>query len=518
MGTVYQKAMLNGKVRLLPIETSDRSREEYLKELENERRVGIALRRDYYSGSQYDEENAATLAQIMQTEPNCRALPEHRRRHAYCTTIAEAVEFLADQLATTFTVTGEDSTYDKLIQEVIRMSPDLCPSGDPDDVAVTEVLRDALVAGDVAVHVRYNSEADTAFFEFWESELVRFDWDEIDTSKLAKVYIESVVWVGEGDLEREVIQKESWEMVDGFCQYTQQIGDADAVTRKLRYMFIPWCLLRAEKKGMSAQRGESVITQQCMEAVNRYDAVEQLGWKIARYNSHSSVVITGDSAFLSSEKSETVNKDVADALTFPGGTNVNALSLPTDTQMIQHQHDVLLDSVYGMFGLARVDQTTIGNYSGLSGYGLEILNRKTDGTFATVRRQFSRDLKAALSMAVDVFESWHTEPNEQGNVNIESSVYENRKVEIHMGGAYIADDVMARDDFNANLVSRRQTLLSRGWTEEKIADNEREIAEQSTDIVSQSPIMSGRIKAGSTLTGSDNSIQQDEAPNGSAKP
>jgi hypothetical protein len=368
---------------------------------------------------------------------------------------------------------------------------------DDDDVDPTNVLRDALIAGDVAVRLVYDPTEDAVWLQMYESEMVRFDHSEDDRELLLKVVMEYLHWIEVPDGQQQQVWRDEYSMKGGSCWMDRYVDDDEtpAFSENLRLPFIPWALLRAQKKTLSATRGESVITEQAMASADRYNAVEQTSWLIARYNSHGNLVVVGDAAALKLDEEGAVSKDVADVLTFPGGTQATAITLPTDPQMIQHQHDVLLDSLYGAFGLTRVDQTTVQGLGGISGYALEILNRKTDGTFDRIRSRWTRDLKQILNMALDMVAirraQGETTPESEFEIPAEVVVdpfaedttllldtlvaFPNRSMEIRLGGAYIVDDKAILDDFVGQLISRAEALRKRGYDDEDIVAIQDEI-------------------------------------------
>ncbi len=488
--------------------------------------AAIETRRLYYAGDQFDEANLLRAEKAEECRVDGRILvqnlPEHEKKVAYSTHIQESVDFLASQLASQFQVIAKDKSVQAIIDRALVNSPDLASGDDTEDMSPVNVLRDALIAGDVAVQIRWNAvpedddETGTVWFEFWEGEAVDFRYDDDDRTRLVEVVLTEQVWVQEINTDDEVerTRRTFFRVQGGECvrevYYDDQDVERDEPAERewLGLPFIPWTLLRTRQKRIREQRGQSAITTQALRLADRYDATENLSYVIARYNSHGNVVVVGDGATLQSVAKGKVSKDVADVMTFPEGTNVTTVTLPTDPQMIEHQRTVLLDSLFGTFGLTRIDQSTITGMGQVSGYALEILNRKTEGTFEQVRRQFIRDLKRMLSMALDVHaykdgeQEWADDldfrddaiatPEDYAEFTDRLSAavrerldeidpndtFAQREFEIRMGSGYIVDDVMVRDDFVANLFSRREALRLRGYDDKKIKQIEREIAEE----------------------------------------
>ena len=476
--------------------------------VENRRRWQVKKRRMYFDGDQYDEENEQARAACGL--PWWARMPEHERKHAYSTEIAEAVTFIADQLADGFRLEATDARVEAVIQAMVANTEALSGEDDPTDLTCDDVLRDALTAGDTPVELVWNPLEQCCFLQFWESEQVDFDVPYANVVR--KVTLQTSQWVTDTDgVVKNVQQREVYEVVDRLpetgelethkeCR-KQVFWDADDTPRRTEWLgipMLPWALLRGDKKKLTGVRGDSLITDQAMDTADRYNAVEQLSFLIARYNSHGNVVVTGDGATLQLQEDKRVQKDVADVLQFPGATNVFGLTLPTDAQMIEHQRQVLANSLFKSFGLARVEPDTLAGLSQVSGYALEILNRKTDGTFRRVRRTWKKDWLRLINQVLDftayrqaaqvsplaleaagIDEEMLNDPEFTLPDDLAASgaswwevepelVFPNREIEIAMGSGYIVDDVMVRDDFTAKLIPQREALRQRGYSEEEI--------------------------------------------------
>lgn len=473
--------------------------------LEEAQRVEDVLRRRvYYEGSQYDAQNAATAA-AMQCQ-TVDELPEHEKKHAYSTQIQEAIDFIAGQLADQFSISAKDAGVQEILEASLAASPDLSADEDGEGVSITNILRDALIACDVPVHVRWDpteGDAGTPWYEFWEAEHVEFVYSTRDRHRLESVRLREMVWGTLGQEQVERVKVTTWTVEMGMCMktvtYEDDTNDEEKETESIGLPFIPWVLLKGKKKKIRGVRGESLITEQAMKAADRYNSVEQTSYLIARYNSHGNLAVIGDGALVQSSNDGQIRKDVADVLTFPGGTALHQITLPTDPTMIVHQRDVLLDAMYGAFGITRIDQGTVQGMGQVSGYALEILNRKSDGTFSQIRKEFVRSLKAMLDMALDVHayraadvddevtrevalspgvdepvdapeDEWDRLMAERERLDSidPDDVFSEREVEITMGTGYIVDDVLVRDDFTAGLISREEALRKRGYSDDEI--------------------------------------------------
>mgnify|MGYP003575927028 CR=1 FL=1 len=201
----------------------------------------------------------------------------------------------------------------------------------------------------------------------------------------------------------------------------------------------------------------------------------------------------GDPAMM--QKATVIHKDIADALTFPGGTELVALTLPTDPSMIEHQRTVILDAIYGTFGLARVDQSTLQGLGQVTGYALEILNTRTESTFGVLRTQFIRDWLALLNLVLDCHAHWSylTRPETDGALppaqslaNIVDSltkvdpraIYPNRTIEIRTGSGGVVDVAQIRDNYVAGILPLEEVWRRLGYSDDEIKQLPREIDEE----------------------------------------
>lgn len=443
-----QPILVNGQVRLLSVEVGAEAQEEWLTQQENTRRAEIWKRRMYYGGEQYEAENRET-AEALGIDWLTGRLPEHHRKHPYSTQIGESVDFLSDQMIQRFAIEAESPD----VQEVIDATFDGFP--------ILNTVRDTLMAGDVAVKVVGDPVTGIPRPLVYPSEAVRVDFDPDDSERMVRVSQEDIVW-RDGPTP-QVLRRREWRYVNDILMF--QLYEDDELVNEEPLAVIPWQLIRCGVMSLTATRGESVITFQGMQCADRYNAVEQVGWLIARYNSHGNLAVIGDAASLKAQQEERIEKDVADVLTFPGGTAVTAVSLPTDPAMITHQRIVLLDALYATFGLTRIDQETITGYGGISGYALEILNRKTDGTFDRLRKALAADLTSLVNLILET-------------VTLATGrEFPVRDVDVRLGGVYVVDDVQVRDDFVAGLISRQEALRKRGYDDDEIADIIAEIDE-----------------------------------------
>lgn len=490
---------------------------------EQERVETVVRARAYYEGTQYDAINQQAADTLCGGD--IEALPEHERLHNYSTHVSESVDFVADQLSSGFAVKAKSAAVQAVIDDAAAATEAL--TSDDDDVAVTcdAVLREALLASDVPYEVKWDPFEETVYYEFWESEHVQFV--NPFGSHVSAVIRRERRWVTDPD-DPQNKRKEVEERVE-YRLHVNDLGfkecrkdtywDTDEEPRRKEWLglpIIPWGLLRAARAGLREFRGKSFITTQVMDAVKRYNALEQYGFLVTRYNSHGSLVTIGDAASLQQQADQGVHRDVADVLRFPSGTQAFPLQLPTSTEMLEHQRRVLEEAIYKKFGLTRVEPETLETLGGVSGYALEILNRKSEATMSRVKRQWKKDWKALVNLTLDVYaymdnavivipgadgELIEVDEDEIQSPDFEmdvlptrafwevdpSEVFDDREIDVTMGTGYIVDDVAIRDDFTAKLISQQEALRKRGYADDEIKDIMEEQKESSPQEAQISP-------------------------------
>lgn len=509
-----------------------KTKEQYLQALESDRRDVVRLLRAYYDGRQYDARNAACRGDMLASSGASmeektlirmlafwdEVLPEHLRQHEYSTQIQESVDFVANRLADSARIVLEDPAANTVVQGALDASPKLAGSPDDDEITLVNVFREAVKVGDVPVVVRWRDGS--CWLEFWDSEMVEMRFTD-DHADLVEVIVEQVDWLvppGSTTGEEEpVVIRRVWKVVerptvgevpldvveaqlasdtlasvpDGTpgvrleCAELVYLVKADEVehldTVWWGVPFLPWWLLRGDQKALAADRGESLITDQTMKSADRYNAVQQHAWKTVVYNSHSNIVLTGDALMVESQH-RVVKKDVADVLTFPGATNATVLTLPTQPDLIVQQTETLKDSMYGSMGVTRVDQTSLQGLGGVTGYALEILDQKSNGTFSRIRQTLVRDVKTLVNLVLNCHAYWSAQQQASGlaedtpanerpasYLTVDpTSLFTNRKMEIRLGTGHVVDDARIRDDFTAHMISLEEALRQKGLGDEQI--------------------------------------------------
>lgn len=515
-------------------------------EQENARRARLARRRLYLDGQQYDADNLRTMEENL-IDPLTGRLPEHLRLHAYSTQLAESVAFIADQLAGRFEVLYASDAVARLMAAVARASDQFSGDSDSSDLVIDDVLLDACSVGDVPVELVWDAVEGTVEWRAWEAEEVWIEW--LDRTTVERVTRFETKWVSAPDGERQVVERTVYELVlrDDIltaagtpvwdCQISVYWDDEDSPVSQRwdNSGMIPWRLLRVTKKGLRATRGESLVTEQAMRHADRYNANEQTAWLIARYNSHANVVVIDDATHLQATvgnaagEATSVSKDVADVLTLPSGAQAIALELPTDPQMIEHQRAVLSEAIYATFGLTRVEPDTIQGLGQISGYALEILNRKAEGTLRRIRRVFTRDLKDLAHATIDyaVYHGWsptQEAPTDPELVSVDTPLVrfweieptqvvpmDARAMEVRMGTGYIVDEAMIREDRTARIISNREALRQKGYPDEEIDRIERELDEEKAGAALPD---SGRFTRQGSAGGTVGALNQPDATQG----
>jgi hypothetical protein len=512
-------------------------REQGAKEDEDARKDKIARNRAYYHGTQYDRDNALQKRAMVTSGDllEMQLLPEHVRLNVYSVQIAECVDFIANQLTDGFTIVATDPRVQTVIDSAVDAT-ELLRNGSDEDMAFDELVIDGAQAGDVPYEVLWDPVEAVAYWEFWPAESVEFDvpygsWVKKVTRK-QMVVVEDVDKAGtlvEREVEERCVFDLQLRLPDDGSEPRQECrkrtywdDDSEDEPRSIEWLglpFIPWGVIRVDKKGLRGYRGDPLITKKACDNADRYNANEQQAWLIARYNAHGNLAVVGDAAYLKLQADDNkVAKDLPDVLGFPGGTGVFPVSLPTDPQMIEHTRRVTSDAMYNTFGLVRVEPDTLSGLGTPSGYALEVLNRKSDGTLRRIRRLIKTDTIAMISLTLDVtayrqgvaitdpalLAAVADDPALADDIGMfvperadwtdvdPQAVFPNRKIQVRMGSGYIVDEVMIRDDFIAGLISLEEALRQRGEDVDEIARIIGEIDARAQKKIDQQLEIAGR--------------------------
>jgi hypothetical protein len=464
-----------------------------------ERRAAVVARREYYQGTQYGRENVVTAENFANEDPSFdvswQRLPEHVRLHNYSDHCMEGVDFLADQITGNYRVTASDQLAEWIDQCWVRSGLERRKQ---------ELAREPMIAGDVFVNVVQAPHPDEskpqAVWHLWEAETVEVDYDPDDWQRIVELRTEEHRLLPDPD-DPDLMVEQRWvyryrledlpipleaeddatvrdpaDVEERFvqeCVRDLEIDGEFQETVRLGLPFIPWVHVHGENEALRSAWGRPLITGQVMETVDRYNAVCQLEFQAVRYNSFGNAVVVGDEMYLR-ERAATaegaafvVSKDVADLLVVPGGTNVEALNLTINVEAYKSQRDVLIDEIFGLFGLERIDAEKLRSFGGVSGYALEILNRKTDGTFNRIVENQKEGHLDMINMGLDVDAYVRESREDFWNVD-PLATWPDREIEVDFGTAYIVDEVAVRDDFVAGIISQQEALRLRGYTDDEI--------------------------------------------------
>jgi hypothetical protein len=461
-------------------------------DLEKARIRSIEIARAFHDGTQYDVFNEEVRS--VEQKSTLAEVPEHLLKCAYSTQIEEAVAFVASELSKTFEIRALEGgkphdAMQKAIDRVLTASPDLSSGDDPEDVSIADMIEDILVAGDVPVHIRYDRQADTAWWELWDSESVWVKTEADNRHQIESVLLTENVIDNDSEASQQVyVRYTKWYMVDGVCWkkvWRDNAEDDPESDDSTGLTMFPWGLVRARKKRMRDVRGYGVVTSRAQRLASRYDGAEMIGFTIARYNSHGNLVVVGDGALALSQGSTTIAKDVADVITFPDATQAFPLKLESDITMIENQRKVVTEALYASIGLVRIDQDNIGGLGGVSGYALEILNRKSDSTLGRIAKQIGRDIKtlmhdtlqlAALARAANVDDTPDGEnpqiPATGETIDVATLLSSDSPkpvvIDVTLGTGSVVNDAQIREDYTAGLISRKEALRLRGYGDDEI--------------------------------------------------
>lgn len=453
-----------------------------------DRQVVYRVTRQYYDGAQYDKENEDLAVRAGYTSRGLR-LPEHLRKHAYSSHLQEAVDVLADMLAEGISFDGEHA--DLLNQWWMESNL---------EERVDDWFREALMQGDSYAVPEYDIATEKMSVDLWEAESIwpvyqQNNWrvlerywkfqmavddqgNELEEKRLFILLETSVpadLSIPDDEIDTLDVDFPPSTVVKQLVEYVYRDGKLfDTIPHAKS--FFPIVHGRGDTRHrLRSMFGDSLITRKVRGSADRYNALGQLGFRVARQNSFATIAVVGDAASLGGgSRDESIAKDVADVLRFPGGTNVSSIVLPTDPQMIEYQQSLLEKNLYREFGLTKTDLSDFGGLGTVSGYAIEILNRKERATHQRIRNNALAALKGLANRMLDVYavatadtEWWNVDPEE---------VFPNREgIQIVIGSGDIVDTVSDRDDFAAGIVSRAFVLRRKGLPAKEIKKIDGEI-------------------------------------------
>jgi hypothetical protein len=186
-----------GRTALVQLPVSGDPQEWALAKQNEARVIEVLKRRMYFEGEQYADENRSA-ADACGLNPDVERLPEHLRKHAYSTQIAEAVLYLADRLSDGWAIRSEDPAVQRVIDDMVAANDALSAEDEDGDVVMVcdDQLREAMVAQDVPVYVGWDPVVQVPVLDFWESEHVEVRM--ASTKLIDKVIRTDVVWRTDG--------------------------------------------------------------------------------------------------------------------------------------------------------------------------------------------------------------------------------------------------------------------------------------------------------------------------------
>ncbi len=481
---------------LLPAEDYQRQRGEYMLARED-----YELNRLYYDGEQYETENDAARDTLGYARRGMR-LPEHLRKHSYSSHIGEAIDTLADQLA-------EGVKYDGTHSERLNAWWTQAQM----DQRIDDWLREALMTGDSYAIPEFDPVSEKMRVDLWEADSVWPVYRETDWRTLSHWYRFREVVIDGLPREEERIymlvpafvvdDEEAFldEAFDGEIQVVQQVVEFVYVDREFM-VGIPqprgrFSLVHGvgdTRHRLRSSFGDSMITKKARGDADRYNALSQLGFRIARQNSFSTIAVVGDATSLGAgTRSDEIPKDIADVLRFPGGTEVKTVTLPTDPRMIQFKLQTIERNLYKEFGLTKMDIQDIGGLGTVSGYALEVMNRRDRATHQRVRNNAVGSIRRLAEAMLDVhaYAQAAVDGREWYDVDPDEAYGDRENIDVTVGSGDIVDAVGLRDDYNANLVSRRYVLRKKGLSNDEIEQVEQEMIDEQTMFGAPPPSSNG---------------------------
>ena len=438
--------------------------------------------RRYYGGEQYDVENDDLATRAGFTAQHKR-MPEHMRKHAYSSHISECVDFLADMLAkgVSFEGSNADEVNDWWTQADMNQRID-------------DWFRDALICGDVYGEPDWDPATEKVSLDIWEAESVWPVYDQRDWRRLDHWYRFQTLVDADGVETQEIrlsilqtfFEEVSGAIVQGVVEY-RYLDDRYVDQRVLGLPFFDLVHARGDtRQRLRSQFGDTMVSRKIQGSADRYNALGQLGFRVARQNSFATLGIVGDAALAGGAlRDDMIPKDIADVLTFPGGTSLVPIELPTDPRMLQHQMSMLEKNIYKDFGLSKTDIEDIGGLGTVSGYALEVLNRKDRATNDRIRKNAIAGIRALANKMLDVVAVrqgtaegrnwWEIDPVE---------TFPNREgLEVSVGSGDVVDATGDRDDYTARIVSRRYVLRRKGLSTPDILRVETELAAEDDAVM-----------------------------------
>lgn len=423
----------------------------------------------YYRREQYDKENESERLQLGLTSD--KRLPEHRRLHCYTGAIEEGIDFITDQLMEKLSIKVKTNA------EVLSGEPEDTPPSEQTiflniweqsdmDLNAPDLTREALVSAESYILLKWDESEQIIKILPYDAESI----DPVYSQDNYKKMIHCNIWENKYDSVqgREVKYREQYILgmtSEGYqeCLYLKynDIQDEPIEARLLNIPFIPIVHIKAIRKRVRESFGESLVERLVPDA-DRYNAVNQLEFLIARFNSSSHLAVFGTESAIKPENLH-LGGEANDFWAFPATTDAKAIALPTDPTMLVNQKETIENQMYRKMGIQRMDMQDFKGLGAPSGYALEIINRKTDGVFIRIQKELSKAYIEVFDKSMDmqaIMESqkpwWSIDPKK---------IYPNRTIIFTFGSMFVADREQIRSDYVAGLVSQKKSLILMGYSE-----------------------------------------------------
>jgi hypothetical protein len=448
--------------------------------------IEYARAQEYYAGEQYEKENDELSVSAGYTAANKR-MPEHLRKHAYSSHIQEAIDILADMFASGIKFEGPHSVELNKWWKAGEM-----------ESRIDDWFREALITGQSYATPVFDADDDSMDADFWQADemwpvyrrqnyrelerLYRFEQvDDIDGQReLVHVFLRRPMLDEDGEVMFRVdVDTETISPVMQIVEYVldEQLEIYDVVSHAVPDFEVVHGRGDTRRKVRSSF-GDTMITKKVRGTADRFNALGQLGFRVARQNSFATIGVVGDQALLGAgSRDDGIAKDVADVLRFPGGTDLKPITLPTDPRMIESQQRLLEKNLYREFGLTKIDMEDIGGLGTVSGYALEVLNRKDRATHQRVRKNAISAIRTLANRMLDIhaYRMGEAEGRDWWDVDPLERYPDRAKIEVVIGSGDIVDAVGDREDYEAGIVSRRFVLRRKGLDKTDIDTIESEV-------------------------------------------
>ena len=421
---------------------------------------------DYYEGNQYDDANNKKREELGK-KPN-EKLEEHQRKHSYSGVIADGIDFITDQLMEAMSVDVEKESESKEQPETQVLFEAIWENSEMDLVA-PDLTREGLVSGDSYVKLSWDEVNETVKIIPYDAQMVNPVYSQDNYTEIERVYISYSKLELINGIEEQVDYTEEYVLVDNEGGYREcavlKYRNDDENPYEINMLgvpFIPIIHIRTLRRRVRQSYGDSLVGKVCGDA-DRYNAICQLEFLIARYNSTGHLALFGDAANIKGNELF-LGGEVADFWAFENTVEAKEIMLPTDNKMIESQKDTIEKQVYRKMGLQKMDLEDIKGLGAPSGYSLEIINRKSEGVFRRIRKELTKSFIEIFDKSIDMT-AYKTKGGEEWWKIDPLKIYVDRKVTFNFGSVFVVDAQQVRDDYTAGLISLKRALMLKGYSE-----------------------------------------------------